>query len=108
MKELTREQLQEKINSGLNLTIVEVLPEGSFKEVHLPKAVNVPLNDRFEVNIRSVVPDKNTPVVVYCANEQCPASEEAAKKMEELGYKLVYDYKEGKKDWQKAGLPTES
>lgn len=107
MKTITREELKNKMDNEENLMIVEVLAPEYFKKFHLPGAINVPVNGDFEQQIQNSVPDKNQPVVVYCANRECPASPKAAKKMDELGYKEVYDYEEGKEDWQKVDFPTE-
>jgi rhodanese-related sulfurtransferase len=107
MKTITREELKRRKDSGDDIKIVEVLAPEYFKKAHLPGAVNVPVNDDFEKHIQEAVPDKSRPVVVYCANKECPASPKAAQKMETLGYTEVYDYEEGKEDWQKAGLPVE-
>ena len=107
MKPITREELKKKVDNEENLTIIEVLAPEYFKKFHLPGAINVPVNGDFEQRIQQAVPDKSQPVVVYCASKQCQASPKAAKKMNELGYAEVYDYEEGKEDWQKAKLPTE-
>ncbi len=107
MKVITREELKKRMDGGEDFAIVDVLDPKYYKKSHLPDAVNVPVNGDFDEKIQQVVPDKNQPVVVYCANKQCQASPTAAKKMDELGYSEVYDYEEGKEDWQNAGLPTE-
>jgi rhodanese-related sulfurtransferase len=85
---------------------VEVLSNGEFRDFHLPGAINVPLDDDFDVRIREAVPDKHPPVVVYCKDETCDASPQAADRMEALGYDRVYDYAAGKRDWKDAGLPV--
>ena len=45
--------------------------------------------------------------MVYCKNTECPASEKAASRLDELGYRSVFDYEAGKVDWKEAGLPVE-
>ena len=107
MKAITRDELKKRMDGGEDLPVVEVLAPQYYKKFHLPGAINVPLGDDFEQQIQKAVPDKNQPVVVYCANKQCPASSKAAKRMDELGYKEVYDYEEGKEGWKEAGLSVE-
>jgi rhodanese-related sulfurtransferase len=107
MKVADREQVRRMIDRNA-ATIVEVLDQKYFDKFHLPGAINVPLGDDFERRIQGAVPDKSAPVVVYCMDEECPASPTAGQRMEELGYQWVYDYEAGKMDWQDAGLPTES
>ena len=106
MQVITREDLIRRLGSE-DLKLVEVLSPEQYREYHLPGAVNVPLDDSFDESIRQAVRDPQQPAVVYCANEQCNASTQAAKRMEDLGYRKVYDYAAGKADWKGAGLPTE-
>ncbi|HSR54967.1 MAG TPA: rhodanese-like domain-containing protein [Alphaproteobacteria bacterium] len=107
MENITRERLQEMMDSE-DVTLVEVLDEEYFRKFHLPDAINVPLSGNFEEEIQNAVPDKSAPVVVYCMDEDCDASPEAARRMEDLGYENVFDYEAGKVDWKDAGLPVES
>ncbi len=108
MKNISREELKKMMDSNGQVVLVEVLPPDYFNDFHLPGAINVPVGDDFEQKIQEAVPDKSQSVVVYCANTQCPASVRAAEKMDALGYQNVYDYEDGKEDWQQAGEPTES
>lgn len=104
MKNISRAELQKKLDRGDELAVVEVLAKEKFQEFHLPGAINVPLDEQFDEQIQRQVPDKNKPVVVYCWDADCNASPKAAERMEALGYKEVYDYEAGKKDWKDAGL----
>jgi rhodanese-related sulfurtransferase len=45
---------------------------------------------------------------LYCADEECQASTLAAEKLENLGYKHIYECEGGKKDWIGAGYEIES
>lgn len=62
----------------------------------------------FDERVQSVVPDKNAPVIVYCASNECQLSPQAAKHLDRLGYTQVFDYEAGKADWEKADLPVET
>ena len=108
MQEITRNQLQEKIESGSQFALLEVLAPEEYEKGHIPQAINVPLNDEFDQSVTRAIPKKDKPVVVYCASETCEASPKAAKRLEELGYENVMDYTGGKKDWSEAGLRLES
>ena len=44
--------------------LVEVLPEGEYREAHLPAAVNIPLKTLDAEAAAGL--DKSRPVVVYC------------------------------------------
>jgi rhodanese-related sulfurtransferase len=107
MHAITRQELNERMaNDGL--TLVEVLDPKYYRKFHLPGAINVPLDEDFDWQIEKTVPDKDRTVVVYCLDAECHASPKAARRMEELGYRQVFDYEAGKVDWKEAGLPVET
>lgn len=105
MQRISREQVQSLMRR--NASIVEVLPEKSFREAHLPGAINVPFDTAFDDRIQKALPDKEAPIVVYCASNECQLSPQAAEHLDRLGYAHVFDYKEGKADWRAASLPVE-
>jgi rhodanese-related sulfurtransferase len=102
MRNISKQELKEKIDRGDPFALVEVLSPEEFAKFHLPDAINVPLNDDFAENMQQMLPDKRQEVVVYCKDEECPASPKAAKQLEQLGYQRVADYAGGKEDWRKA------
>ncbi len=107
MRSISTEELKEKIETSAPFALVEVLQPKDYESGHIPLAINIPLNDEFEDSVRSALPDKEQPIVVYCASTSCDASPKAAKKLEDLGYTKVMDYEGGKKDWTEAGLRLE-
>lgn len=104
---ITRDELQAKLERGEEITIVEALPEQYYRKAHLPGAVLMP-HDQVDELASTVLPDKTAEIVVYCANLPCENSGIVAKRLTDLGYGHVRDYAEGKQDWIDAGLPTES
>jgi rhodanese-related sulfurtransferase len=67
MKEtITLDELRSKIQSGENFTLVETLPVEYFRHTHLPGAINL-LPDKVTELATTVLPDKNTEIIVYCA-----------------------------------------
>ena len=107
MQKIDRDTLEQWLDEERDVTLVEVLAPDKYREFHLPGAINVPLADDFEQRIQEAVPDENRPIVVYCYDQACTASPIAAQKMDQLGYRKVYDYEAGKMDWKQAGLPVE-
>jgi len=106
MTKIDREQLKQMMDQDA-VIVVDVLGAEAYDSFHLPGAINVPVGDDFEEQIREAVPDQHQPVAVYCLDEACNASPTAARRMESLGYDRVYDYAAGKLDWRQAGLPVE-
>lgn len=105
-KTITRDKLRERLDGGLPTTLVEALPARYYDQGHLPNAVNIP-HDQVEELAPGALPDKDGFIVVYCASTECRNSEIATKALEQLGYRQVFEYVEGKKDWLAAGLPVE-
>ena len=53
-----------------------------------------------------VIPTKQSLIVVYCSNIQCPASNNLAKNLFELGYLNILKYEEGIQEWVNSGQPV--
>lgn len=102
---LSRKELKEWLDADKDLKLIEVLAEESFRDFHIPGAVNVP-GDQLRERIPEVVPNKDQTVVVYCASPSCTASDRAAALLVEMGYTDVHDYRGGKSHWKEGGLPV--
>ena len=57
-----------------------------------------------ELQITEAVPEKSSPIVVYCGTNQ--RSPLAAHTLEAMGYEEVYNYADGFFAWRDAGLPV--
>jgi rhodanese-related sulfurtransferase len=106
VREITREQLWQRIESGDELVLVDALAPMSFAHSHLPGAINVP-PEWVDERGPGRIPDLDTEVVVYCATSTCDSSVIVGNRLVELGYRNVSHYVGGKRDWQEAGLPFE-
>lgn len=104
MKTITTKELRQKLESN-QVHVIEVLEEKSFEKSHIQGAVNIPLE---RIGTEAVERfDKADELIVYCTDYDCTASPTAAKKLEDMGFKNVYDYEAGKQEWKEAGLPME-
>ncbi|HTV18040.1 MAG TPA: rhodanese-like domain-containing protein [Polyangiaceae bacterium] len=101
-----REELRSRIERGEPVVVLESLPERYYRKAHLPGARSMP-HDQVEALAASLVPSRSSAVVVYCASVTCRNSDQAADSLRRLGYQNVRVYREGKADWQAAGLPVE-
>jgi rhodanese-related sulfurtransferase len=106
MNEITREQLQLKLERRESFVLAEALPPAYYAKGHLPGALNLP-HDQVDALARRFLPHKAQEIVVYCASATCQNSEVAARRLKQLGYERVAVYRGGKADWQAAGLPLE-
>lgn len=109
-KEITKEELKEKMDSGDDFVLLDVLGEDSYKNIHLPGAKLVSAHqekEEFLKGVEEIVDGKSQEVVVYCASFSCQLSPKAAKMLSESGYENVYDFEGGLKDWAKGGYSFE-
>ncbi|QDT41529.1 thiosulfate:cyanide sulfurtransferase [Gimesia alba] len=107
MVTISRNDLQGLIVSCPDLKLVEVLPEACYQKFHLRGAINIPLDPQFDELFLQMFPDKSQTIIVYSLNFECKLSEQAVQRLQELGYRNIYDYEPGKIDWNAAQLPVE-
>ncbi|GAA0641532.1 hypothetical protein GCM10010174_74960 [Kutzneria viridogrisea] len=109
---ISRQDLRQRM-ADHSITVIDTLPADMHRGSHLPGSINIP---GFPYNIAAkstddlapkLVPDKSTPVALYCINPPCRNSEFVGREMVKLGYTKVTKYAEGIDDWVKAGLPLE-
>ncbi len=98
---ITREQLKAKLDAGEDLVLLDVLSPESYRQQHLPGAINIPF-DKLDAEHLADLP-KEKEIVVYCASFACTASPTAARMLEEMGFTQVTDYEGGLEDWREAG-----
>jgi rhodanese-related sulfurtransferase len=101
MQIVSKAQLKQWIDSKQDMLLIDVLPRESFNKQHLPGAINIPVmdNPNFAKDVEAKARTKNQQIVVYCANMQCDASQQAAKKLENAGFNNVKRYEEGLEGW---------
>ena len=91
----------EKINTTQNPQILDVRTPEEFTEGHIDNAANVNwLGDRFVVEAGKF--DKTKPVFVYCKSGG--RSKKATEKLQELGFKNIYELEGGFMKWSAEGL----
>jgi rhodanese-related sulfurtransferase len=103
---ITRDELAEALSTG-EVVVLDALGAAYFEQQHIPGALNLVEEDVAE-RAATLVPDKDTAIVVYCSNAACGNSQAVANRLAALGYTNVRKYREGIQDWVEAGLPTES
>lgn len=99
-------ELYQRLERGEDLVVVDVLPAAVYAREHIPGAINIPLDDLAQRAIQTL--SKLRRVVVYADNHQSVASSEAARTLEDLGFRKVADFDGGLDAWKKAGYLTEA
>ena len=105
VRKINRDELRDMICSGQDIRIVDVLERSSFNQEHIKGAISLPLAE-IETKADKAL-RRDDKIVVYCASFECQASTNAAEKLMSMGFKDVWDYKGGIKDYKEAGFPLE-
>jgi rhodanese-related sulfurtransferase len=64
LPEISREELLRRLKDS-SLSIVDVLPQASYVEAHIPRAINLPL-EQLQTRARELLPDFAAEIAVYC------------------------------------------
>ena len=96
------EDLLEMFENKERFKLVEVLAKEEYDKGHIPGAINIPL-DELETLAKQKLRKTDT-IVVYCASYACHASTKAARRLLDLGYQHILDFKGGKRWWQHSGF----
>jgi len=101
MEKINYTELKNLKDRGENIALINVLLPEDFKKGNIPGSVNIPGNSPdFESRVEKLIGGKDKPVIVYCASFECPASKNAAEKLEQAGFTKVKCYEGGTKEWQ--------
>jgi molybdopterin/thiamine biosynthesis adenylyltransferase/rhodanese-related sulfurtransferase len=101
--EWTADDVQRRLRQGEQFPVVDVREKLEWNDGHLPGAVHVP-RGFLELQIEEAVPDKDQPVVLYCAGGVRSAL--AAETLKQMGYAHPISMAGGYTAWKNAGLPT--
>lgn len=94
------EQFEKKLAQMPGAQLVDVRTPGEYSNGHLKGAVNMNVNgDNYEQQFNTL--DKSKPVFVYCRSGG--RSGNAAKKMQNMGFKEIYNMDGGITSWESAG-----
>jgi thioredoxin len=99
---LSATEFSEKLNQTKDAQLVDVRTPGEFRKGHLKNAMNIDWNaDDFAEKAKAL--DKDKPVFLYCMSG--PRSTAATAKLQEMGFKNVYEMQGGMMKWRNANLP---
>ncbi len=105
--EISAQELKQRMQAGEDLTVVDIREREEFVQGYIPDAVFIP-RGHLELQIEQHQPDREQPVVVYCAGGVRSAL--AARNLKEMGYENVISLIGGFNGWKNAGndfkIPT--
>ncbi|MDD3219147.1 MAG: rhodanese-like domain-containing protein [Lachnospiraceae bacterium] len=94
-KKITAEEAYDRMNSGDEITILDVRTQEEYDTVHIPGAILIP-NEEIGDTKPDQLPDLDAEILVYCRSGN--RSAQAAKKLVSMGYTNIYDFG-GINDW---------
>lgn len=100
---LTAGEFDQKIKSDENIVILDVRTSAEFESGHIKGALNADFRSANFMHTISTF-DKSKTYLLYCRSGGRSLS--AAKKMQQAGFKNIYDLKGGIIVWQNAGKPV--
>src|SRR3954464_4134592 len=80
------------------IVLVDVRGSESFAAMHIPGAINLPVDD-ITRRAPELLPDRRADIVAYCGGPTRPLGEQAVGLLRGLGYTHVRHYAGGLKDW---------
>ena len=104
VQELSIEDVKQKLEARESFRLIDVREGEEFARGHLPGAEPL-CKGILERDIEKLVPDVETPMVLYCGGGFRSAL--AAENLQRMGYKKVWSMWGGWRAWTEAGFPTE-
>jgi molybdopterin/thiamine biosynthesis adenylyltransferase/rhodanese-related sulfurtransferase len=104
-KQVSLEELKRRLAAHEKLTVVDVREKDEWRGGYIPGAVSIP-RGFLEIQAEQKLPDKNAPIVAYCAGGTRSAL--AAATLQELGYTSVETANPGFVRWKDLGYPVEA
>ena len=105
MADLLLQEMEEaEIHEDLPITVVNVLDREYYADCRIKGSINIPYK-MLEDEVTDWDRDRN--IVVYCASEDCPKSQEAFNVLERMGFSNIRAYEGGIKEWMDLEYPIE-
>jgi sulfur-carrier protein adenylyltransferase/sulfurtransferase len=100
--ELSAQQVNDLLsNNGKSHVVLDVRESDEWRQGHLAGAVPLP-RGFLEIKVETAIPDKNTPIIAYCAGGV--RSLLAGKMLKEMGYQNVTSMTGGYNAWKNGGF----
>jgi rhodanese-related sulfurtransferase len=90
-----------------NTVFIDARDQWDFAESHIKNALNIP---EYKFDPRDKILEsmnKSASYVIYCGGDDCDISKRLADELSKLGFKNLYVYEGGFKQWQELNLPVE-
>ncbi len=103
IRETNVQEVKKRLDAREQFTLVDVREDGEWAKGRLPTAIHLG-RGIIERDIENAVPEKATPIVLYCGGGFRSAL--AADNLQKMGYTNVVSMDGGWRGWTEAGFPT--
>ncbi len=101
---ISPQQLHDRGRSGQPLELIDVRTPVEYRELHIPFAKNIPLDQLKASELTTARSSPDEPLFVICRSGN--RAEQACEKFHSLGYTNVVNVEGGTQAWDQAGLPV--
>lgn len=105
IRETSVDDVQARLDRGEKFLLIDVREESEFSKDHLPGAIHLG-KGIIERDIEERVPDRNSPMILYCGGGYRSAL--AAESLQKMEYKNVISMDGGIRVWRERGYALES
>lgn len=102
IKEETFRETKKRLDNGEKVILVDTREDAEWARGHIPGAIHLG-RGIIERDIEKTIPDKGTPIVLYCGGGFRSAL--AADNLQKMGYRNVISMDGGWRGWTEAGFP---
>ena len=102
IKQETFRETKKRLDNGEKLILVDTREDAEWARGHIPGAIHLG-RGIIERDIEKTIPDKATPIVLYCGGGFRSAL--AADNLQKMGYRNVISMDGGWRGWTEAGFP---
>ena len=103
IKQETFRETKKRLDNGEKLVLVDTREDAEWARGHIPGAIHLG-RGIIERDIEKTIPDKGTPIVLYCGGGFRSAL--AADNLQRMGYRNVISMDGGWRGWTEAGFPV--
>ncbi len=88
------------------MIIIDSRKKSEYDKGHIEGAENLLNTDMQREDLETLSPDKTTTIIFYCNGTRCLRSTDAINKATEWGYKNLFWFRGGWKEWTDKRLPV--
>lgn len=102
---VSAEELVELAITTPKLVIIDSRKQDEYRQGHIEGAISLLDTETSEKSLAQIIPTKKTPVLFYCNGSRCLRSSNATTKALAWGYKSIYWFRGGWREWSDKRMP---